>query len=375
MLCRAFTLILNGKKMSWFKPEVLLFMSSYSLIILLFLWGRRRALRKNNELRSTSFPEDISVVIPFRNEEENLKVLIASLNVLKKVPKELIFIDDHSDDGSIEELQNLQISYQLISLKDTEMGKKAAISRGVQAAGSSFILTWDADIRMDEAYFEELEKFEWTDLTILPVEMRGSEFVAGFFAMDYQLQTQANLALAGFFRPITASGANLLFRKSEFIEAAKWRTDEPILSGDDQFLLKYFREKKRKIGWIVAPALTVQTDAPKSMKEGLHQRFRWLGKAKKVGDSFANIFGILVFAIQMTYYSFAFYQLFNGGFGATIVMVLIKGEMDAFLSTYAFQAQFNTLQVFLYQLIYPFYMVALILFSFRQKWEWKGRRD
>jgi hypothetical protein len=46
----------------------------------------------------------------------------------------------------------------------------------------------------------------------------------------------------------------------------------------------------------------------------------------------------------------------------------------AFLSTYKFQEQFNTLNVFLYQLIYPFYMITLLFGAFTAKLTWKGRK-
>ena len=42
--------------------------------------------------------EDLTVLIPFRNEQENLSMLLKNINELKKVPSRFIFINDHSDD-------------------------------------------------------------------------------------------------------------------------------------------------------------------------------------------------------------------------------------------------------------------------------------
>jgi hypothetical protein len=72
-------------------------------------------------------------------------------------------------------------------------------------------------------------------------------------------------------------------------------------------------------------------------------------RPKVVSDT---LFGLLPFLFQLSYYSFAWYQTIIGDWGATIVMTLLKGELDAFLSLYKFQEQFNTLNVFLYQVLY-----------------------
>jgi poly-beta-1,6-N-acetyl-D-glucosamine synthase len=355
------------------KLEVLYFMATYGLLIGILMFGRYLAKKKMKLATRFNEIKELTVLVPFRNEEANLKKLIECIQNQTVFPKEIIFIDDNSEDSSLESLRNLTFPHRILSLSVSEEGKKTAISKGVQNSSTRFVLTWDADIEMDSNYFETLEKYKWTDLVILPVEMRGSKLVPGFFAMDYQLQTQTNVALSGYFRPITASGANLLFLKTAFEEAEKTRSDFQISSGDDLFLMKEFRNTKKAISIVIDAELKVITNAPSTIIPGLHQRRRWLSKSTKVGDSFATIFGLFVFAIQMIYYTFAWYQLYLGNWGGTLLMVLIKGELDAFLSTYKFQDQFNTLQVFFYQLIYPIYMVYLVLFGFNGKVKWKGR--
>ncbi len=360
--------------MSWFKLEVLAFMASYAALIGLFLLGRKQAAKKVEKAKNAQKESEITVIVPFRNENENLRKLLHSIQNLKKFPAEFIFVNDHSTDDYQENFQELKVNFQLLNLQEGEIGKKVAIRKGVNHAKTEFVLTWDADITVDPDYFDVLVNYPWKEMVILPVYMSGPEFIPGFFAMDYQLQTQANVALSGFFRPITASGANLLFRKETFVELISFRKDEQIPSGDDQFLLKAMREAGKEILVLMDEKLRVKTDAPQSISEGMHQRVRWLSKAGKVQDNFATLFGLFALVVQLSYYGFAAYQTILGHWGATIVMVLIKGELDAFLATYKFQEQFNTLKVFLYQLIYPFYIVALVVSIFFMKSEWKGRR-
>ncbi len=356
--------------MSWFKPEVIGVMLGYACLILLFLLGRKLSRQKTKQ--TTRKQGKISVLVPFRNEENNLLSLIESIQKLTSLPDEIIFINDHSTDQSKEVLRNLTVPYSLIELRETE-GKKSAIAKGVEAAQHEFILTWDADVRVPSDYFERLRQYEWSDLVILPVKMLGPTFVSGFFAMDYQLQTQANVSLSGLYRPISASGANLLFKREVFVEMAKRRKDMTVASGDDQFFLAACRKANKQISVISDRQLLVETTAPNSLVSGMSQRWRWLNKTSKVKDSFATLFGLFALLIQLSYFAFAFYQVALGDWGATIVLILIKGELDAFLATYAFQEQFNTLQVFLYQLFYPVYILALVFGFFLAKPSWKGR--
>ena len=356
--------------MSWFKPEVIYTMMSYALIILLFLYGRKRAKKVQKKQENTS--RKISVIVPFRNEEKNLEKLVRSLQALTVLPEEIIFVNDHSTDQSLAVLQNLKVPFQLLEL-DASEGKKSGIAKGVEAASSEFILTWDADVLIPKDYFKTLHTYDFPDLLLLPVKMNGSSFVSGFFAMDYQLQAQANVALSGWYRPITASGANLLFKRKVYLEMANKRKDQDIASGDDQFLLSACRNSGVEIGLLTDKALTIETDAPTTIKSGMAQRLRWLSKTKHVGDSFANVFGFFALMVQLAYYGFAIYQSLIGDWGATLVMVLIKGELDAFLATYSFQEQFNTFQVFVYQLLYPFYILALLFGSLFYRPTWKNR--
>lgn len=350
-------------------------MASYAALIGIFLLGRKLAKAKAKKPKSKNNLAEITVVIPFRNEGENLSQLLKAIQELVVKPQEFIFVNDHSEDVFLSHFSSLDFPFKLLNLNENQYGKKSAIHLGVDSSDSEFILTWDTDVIVESEYFVELEKHNWTDLNILPVYMHGPDFIPGFFAMDYQLQTQANVALSGLYRPITSSGANLLFSRKVFIETACIRNDAHIASGDDQFLLKAVRDSGKEIQILTDKLLQVKTSAPQTIIEGMQQRRRWLGKSAKVGDSFASIFGLTVFLLQMTYYSFAWYQTFIGDWGATIVLILIKGELDAFLATYAFQEQFNTLKVFVYQFVYPIYMIALLFSAFVMKSEWKGRKS
>lgn len=97
---------------------------------------------------------EISVVIPFFNEEESLEKLYAKVHdVLVDLgySYELIFVDDGSNDGSNDIVMGLREKddcVRLITFRRNR-GKSAALSVGFKAAAGRYIVTMDADLQDD----------------------------------------------------------------------------------------------------------------------------------------------------------------------------------------------------------------------------------
>lgn len=95
-----------------------------------------------------------SVVIPMKNERDNVVALIDELepvmNALNE-PWELIAIDDGSDDGTDMLLQDLASKRDYIRLIrfDRNYGQSSAFDAGFQAATGTFVITMDGDRQND----------------------------------------------------------------------------------------------------------------------------------------------------------------------------------------------------------------------------------
>lgn len=96
----------------------------------------------------------LSIIIPLKNEEENIDALCEELfGVLKNIPleNEVIFVNDGSDDQTENKLKNLIIdkpTCKLISFRKN-FGQTAAISAGIDNSVGEIILLMDGDCQND----------------------------------------------------------------------------------------------------------------------------------------------------------------------------------------------------------------------------------
>lgn len=104
---------------------------------------------------------DISVVVPLLNEKDSLDELTERIvKELESMNKkyEIIFIDDGSNDGSFEKLQDIKkkISNIRIIRFRKNFGKSAALAEGFQRARGNYVVTMDADLQDDPVEIHNL---------------------------------------------------------------------------------------------------------------------------------------------------------------------------------------------------------------------------
>jgi hypothetical protein len=123
---------------------------------------RRLCLRHYLVARSLKIrhpaPRSASVIIPARNEKGNLEAAV------KRLPQfcervEIVFVEGHSSDGTLEEMKRLQAAYpdrQILVMVQDGKGKGDAVRKGFAAATGEVLLILDADLTVPP---EQMPKF------------------------------------------------------------------------------------------------------------------------------------------------------------------------------------------------------------------------
>ena len=129
---------------------ILLFaLSGWLIALLLALRSERsyRSLPRLSDAKTTRKLPSLSIIIPARNEAENLPKLLGSLRQLQyPAPLEILVVDDQSTDATAQiALTNGVRVLSLGALSQGWLGKPHACQRGVETTSGELILFTDAD--------------------------------------------------------------------------------------------------------------------------------------------------------------------------------------------------------------------------------------
>lgn len=344
---------------------------------LTFQWKKERNYLQEEIKLNLS---EITVLIPFRNEEKRITDLLNSFLKSNDLPSKILFIDDHSSDNSVAKIKLAlaDLPIEILTVPEGEFGKKKALRIGIEAIETPYFLCLDADVAFTENYFEQFEKLSPADLYILPAVLISKRWFEHFFEVDLLLVNALNTGMSGLKRPIIASGANLLVRKQAFDAFDRFETHAHIPSGDDIYLLRDFRNAKAEIRVFTQPELQVTTETPQSLSEFLHQRLRWIAKTGNVKDHLSTTLAAAQFVLTIAFFSLLVYLCSKSEFlFATIIYALKVGvDMLLFLPFfYRFKRVKAWLILPIYQVLFPFYnLLILVLLPFFTP-IWKGRKS
>jgi len=340
---------------------IIIFSVFFCLILILSIVISHYATK--SKLKEASAPSrPLTVIIPFKNEANRISPLIASLNSAElPTTIEFIFVDDHSDDQTVELLlDKVDINFKLIRLR-RENGKKSAIRTGVEEALYNSILTLDADVSFSKSYLKSISSLPSSDLTILPVSMTGRSLLQKLASIEFRWLQSLTFFSAEVGQPILCNGANLTFNKSAFLDSESIRNDNYIPSGDDVFLLQAMQKLDKTISAYNLERLGVQTSAPDDLKTLANQRLRWILKLNN-RSGFLAVFCLVFINILMIY---AFFQIQHSVFWLTPVILKIISE---WCGTNSLNIK-TFFMVVLHQIYYPIYGLFLLGYMpFRSKW-------
>lgn len=366
----------------------------YTVLIGAFTLGLRRL--PDFEPGSREPEHSFSIVIVFRDEKENLPVLAKHLERLNypKEKFEILLIDDASEDGSLELVKSLQKDMPAINMKIYELEgssfspKKDALEMGVREASFDWIITTDADCVFDADFLRAYDQF----LKLHPAKLVAgpvictfeNSFLHRFQSLDF-LSLQGS-TMGGFggrnsipvLRPFMCNGANLCYSKEIFLELGGYEGNKEIASGDDVFLLeKMLHRNEEEVDFIKSRAALVRTQPKKTWRALTEQRKRWASKSTSYKNGFAKTVGALVLLANFS----LILGLILGLTGSMPWMYLgllfvLKINVDFVLiyNTASLWQQQEAMKSFVVSsLLYPFFVVWVVLQSLSGSYDWKGR--
>ncbi|MEI9807282.1 MAG: glycosyltransferase [Bacteroidota bacterium] len=332
------------------------------------------------------FQTKISVIVPARNEENNIGALLTAL-LQQTYPKELfevIVIDDDSEDSTAAIVKQYS-NVKLLQLKDdtTNSFKKKAIENGIAAATGEWIVTTDADCLPPENWLQTIAACQEEKQAVLiaaPVVIScNSSIVQIFQALDFMV-LQGITGAAVYKKKLTmCNGANLAYEKKVFYEVNGFAGVDHIASGDDMLLMhKIWKKYPANVHYLKSKEAIVSTRPVKTWKAFFQQRIRWASKAKQYEDK-----RILPVLLLVYFFNLSFIVLVVAGFAdhrywlTLLLMWLLKTivELPFFYSlTVYFNKQWAVKWFLLFQPVHIIYTIISGLFGQFGKYEWKGRK-
>ncbi len=358
----------------------------YMFLIFAFTEGWYRLSRFSFSHRDLSTP--LSVIIPFRNEKENLIRLLETL-LQQSYPAaftEIIFVNDHSEDGGENLLkdfihrQNIQ-NVQLISSPGT--GKKAALQTGIASASGKLIVITDADCLPTRSWLTEIVTFYEQNhprLILGPVIYDGERTLQEkLFSLEFMSLVASGAGSAGIGLPFMGNAANMAFEKKIYLDATDDALQNGFASGDDVFFIQYISRKfgRRAVTFIKNEETIVRTSPPSSVSSFLRQRIRWGSKARGYTQPWAMLVSYTVFfynlMLTISFITGFFYPWEWIIYGLFIIMkTLIDFPLLYAFSRFAGKRRLLPL-LFPFEIIYPFY-ITFVAFRSLFPYQWKNRQ-
>lgn len=338
-------------------------------------WGQNQAF----------FPT-VSLIVPIRNEAENIPNLSLNLRKFRYPNLEILLIDDHSEDSSFQLLtERFEVSSNVQVLRSPGIGKKSALEHGVNTATGEIILCTDADCDFPEF---------WVERMVSPFRNPGIQLVAGavlvegkgkFSDVFQSLDWASVLLVTNYFfaqkEPLMCSGANLAYRKLAFERVDGYEGNRQFASGDDEFLLKKIHKRygKEACCYLSSAETLVMTAPEPNWKALVNQRIRWASKWK-AHFSISHVLAALgAFFVQLVWIGSVGLVSYGGkgilalAGGWSVKVVAEKLALGKVLGSLGKRP--TGLVSLLASVVHPIYVLRVGIGALAGKFTWKGRSN
>lgn len=270
-----------------------------------------------------TFSTFITVIVPARNEEMNIKACIDSILSQEYSANlyEIIVVDDHSTDNTAKIISTyppnrvrlINLANELNNIKLNSY-KKKSIEIAISKASGTLIVTTDADCIVQPKWLQCIAaSYEKSHPYFIaaPVAFYEENSVLKIFqSLDFL--TMQGITGAAVFKKFQCmcNGANLAYEKKVFNEVGGFKGIDNIASGDDMLLMyKIFSSYPEKVLFLKNKNAIVKTKAADTISSFINQRIRWAGKAGKFKDKKITLVLILVYLFNASLFFMTMYSI------------------------------------------------------------------
>jgi cellulose synthase/poly-beta-1,6-N-acetylglucosamine synthase-like glycosyltransferase len=338
-----------------------------------------------NTTKDLKSKNNFSIIVPFRNEENDFLNLLNSISKLN-YPKnlfEILVINDDSEDNSVAifnkwQSENLEISSRLLqNIRKSNSPKKDAIQTAISQIENEWIITTDADCFVNKNWLLVYDSFiqnNNVEMICGSVSIANKNGFLNYFQFVDLLSLQGTtIGSFGIKKPFICNGANFAYTKKMFLELNGFYGNYKIASGDDVFLLqKAIKFFPKKVTYLKNKEAIVHTNLEESWSKLFQQRVRWASKTGSYDGVFGKFLAVVVLLMNLSLL-FAFYLL---PFAFCSLLFILKSTIDLILlnKTNRFLGKQKFIFPVISSLFYPFFCVSVAFYSFFGGFEWKKRR-
>lgn len=358
---------------------LILIIYAVSIVLLVYGFLKVKSYQKTDLKPHTTF----TIVVPFRNEAENLPNLLQSFSNLNYPTDlfEVILVDDSSKEKFQLSIVNYQLSI-IDNIRVSNSPKKDAITTAMQHVKTNWVITTDADCLVPENWLltfdNYIQKHNISMLAGAVTYQCENSFLDHFQQLDLTSLQGATIGSFGLKSAFMCNGANFAYKKSLFESLNGFDGNNKIASGDDVFLLqKAANLFPNEVHYLKAKEAIVITKPTENWESLFHQRVRWAAKTGSYESSFGKGLGLIVFFGNLTIVIGFVLVAFRILLWEILVLILVFKFVIDFILLYItnrFLIKDRIKSLLLSSLLYPFFSSVVALYSLFGSYEWKERK-
>ncbi len=285
--------------------------------------------------KSTDKKKNLSILIVFKDELENLKNNLPYLLSQKDVDFELVLINDHSKDGSLEWLKSLNHPLIRIYSLEREKGKKRGLELALTKASFENLLLTDADCKPNSNRWASKMSYLISESKSIILGYSRFYKESGFLNLIQRYENFLNgiqylsFALKG--KAYMGTGRNIAYTMSLRRRINLHESYFKLKSGDDDLLVNAIQDKKLFEISIDRDTHTV-SKATTKWKHYYYQKRRHMEAGLKY--KFQDKFRLAVFGLSQLLFNICFVILLVLNLNTNLILSIFVIKLVIQLTVY-----------------------------------------